>query len=104
VAQILLVYRLPEGRHDGLGGWGRNTGKACLAEPRCLLPFPSELAPGSDSWDAWEGSWGNCHRDEKRCRLGVGPESPSNQRRYQNPSCYGDRKNVECDPVIEEAS
>ena len=92
---------LPEARHDGLGEWGRNSKTACEATPRCLLPFPSEAADDeAAAWDRWEGSWGNCHRVRRRCVLGSGPESPSNQRRYQNPSCFGTKKDVVCDPVV----
>jgi hypothetical protein len=94
---------LPEGRHDGLGGWGRNEDAACFTDAPCLLPFPTSVA-SAVSWHSWEGSWGNCHRSGKRCQLGGGPESPANQRRFQNPTCFGSRKRVTCDPVISDSA
>jgi hypothetical protein len=94
----IFGIRLPEARHDGLAGWARNEDEACFTGSPCLLPFPTVVAPAV-AWHTWDGSWGSCHRGKSRCALGQGPESPSNQRRFQNPTCFGPRKKPRCDPV-----
>ncbi|MDP9228633.1 MAG: hypothetical protein M3M99_06205, partial [Actinomycetota bacterium] len=85
-----LSARLPEGRHDGLSAWGRNTGKECEAPPECLAHLPPPAISGArDSWNAYAGVWGRVCRPgrDPGCAVASGPFSPGQQERYQAPWC-----------------
>ena len=90
---------LPETNTDGSAPWARNSERAC-ADGTCLIALPE------GGFDAFGGRWGSrvC---TKGCRLGIGPKTPAQQRRYQSPWCFtGPGRRLTCDgsPLITSGS
>jgi hypothetical protein len=98
-------FHRPEGQFDGRRPWTRNTDEACFSGEPCLIPFPrAELDPHK-SWNAWSGLWGElCSERSVACLVEKGPRSPSWQRRYQAPWCFGAGRKETCDAPTPGAS
>jgi VPS62-like protein len=88
VAAIGGVH-LPDGDHDGLAPWGRNTGDACGSGPEsCLRHLPSPTPGPNGTWDSFAGLWGgHCDSPGAECPLHDGPQTPARQARYLSPWC-----------------
>ena len=87
-----VKVRLPEGRHDGMRGWGRNAGGEdgeCPPEPGrdCLIPLPPPAAGDGRTWNDFAGLWGRVCSGGPDCPVMFGPRTPGLQARYKAPWC-----------------